>query len=64
MRHRILTSYSSSYVKAHTRSNQNSSSTLAGYTKVEYYGLKQNDYIYIVYRKDGKADSELILVIF
>ena len=51
------TSYSSSYVKAHTRSNQNSSSTLAGYTKVEYYGLKQNDYIYIVYRKDGSADS-------
>ena len=51
------TSYSSSYVKAHTRSNQNSSSALAGYTKVEYYGLKQNDYIYIVYRKDGSADS-------
>ncbi len=51
------TSYSSSYVKAHTRSNQNSSSALAGYTKVEYYGLKQNDYIYIVYRKDGSTDS-------
>lgn len=51
------TSYSSSYVKAHTRSNQNSSSALAGYTKVEYYGLKQNDYIYIVFRKDGSADS-------
>jgi len=51
------TSYSSSYVKAHTRSNQNSSSALAGYTKVEYYGLKQNDYIYIVYRKDGSTNS-------
>ena len=51
------TSYSSSDVKAHTRSNQNSSSALTDYTKVEYYGLKQNDYIYIVYRKDGSADS-------
>ena len=51
------TSYSSSGVKAHTRSNQNSSSALTGYTKVEYSGLKQNDYIYIVYRKDGSTDS-------
>ena len=50
------TSYSSSDVKAHTRSEQNSSSTLAGYKKVEYYGLKQNDYIYIVYMKDGGTD--------
>ena len=46
------TAYSSSDVKAHTRSNQNSSSALTGYTKVEYYDLKQNDYIYIVYSKD------------
>ena len=51
------TSYSSSYVKAHTSSKQNSSSALAGYTEVNYYNLKQNDYIYIVYRKDGSADS-------
>ena len=43
----------SSYVRAHTRSNQNSSSELTGYTEVEYYGLKQGDYIYIVYMKDG-----------
>ena len=46
----------SSDVKAHTRSEQNSSSTLAGYKKVEYYGLKQNDHIYIVYMKDGGTD--------
>ena len=50
------TAYSSSDVKAHTRSEQNSSSTLAGYKKVEYYGLKQKDYIYIVYMKDGGTD--------
>ena len=46
----------SSGVKAHTRSNQNSSSELTGYTKVEYYGLKQNDHIYVVYMKDGGTD--------
>ena len=46
----------SSDVKAHTRSEQNSSSTLAGYKKVEYYGLKQKDSIYIVYMKDGGTD--------
>ena len=46
----------SSYVKAHTRSNQNSSSELTGYTEVEYYGLKQNDWIYVVYMKDGGTD--------
>lgn len=44
-------------VKAHTSSNQNSDSTLAGYTKVEYSGLKQNDWIYVVYKKDGSANS-------
>ena len=47
------TSPSSSDVKAHTSSNQNSDSTLAGYTKVEYSGLKQNDWIYVVYKKDN-----------
>ena len=46
----------SSYVRAHTRSNQNSSSELTGYTKVEYYGLRQNDWIYVVYKKDGGTD--------
>lgn len=51
------TSYSSSDVKAHTSSKQNSSSALAGYTEVNYYNLKQNDYIYIVYRKDGSGNS-------
>ena len=50
-------SYSSSDVKAHTSSKQNSSSALAGYTEVNYYNLKQNDYIYIVYRKDESVDS-------
>ena len=44
--------YTDSYVKAHTRGNQNSSSALAGYTEVEYDNLKQNNWIYVVYRKD------------
>lgn len=48
---------SSSDVKAHTSSNQNSDSTLAGYTKVEYYDLKQNDWIYVVYVKDHSRDE-------
>ena len=48
---------SSSDVKAHTSSNQNSSSELTGYTKVNYYNLKRNDYIYVVYRKDRSRDE-------
>ena len=51
------TSYSSSDVKAHTSGKQNSSSELTGYTKVNYYNLKQNDYIYIVYKKDTSINS-------
>ena len=46
------TSYSSSDVKAHTMGNQNSGSALADYTKVEYHDLKQNNWIYVVYKKD------------
>lgn len=57
---------SSSDVKAHTSSNQNSSSALADYTKVEYSGLKQNDWIYVVYKKDGSnnvgADTGYFLI--
>ena len=51
------TDYSSDYIKAHTYANPNSGSTLANYTKVEYHGLKQNDWIYVVYRKDVSVDS-------
>ena len=51
------TTYLSNYVKAYTMGNQNSSSALASYKKVEYYGLKQNDCIYVVYKKDGNTDS-------
>lgn len=50
------TIYFSDYVKAHTRSKQNSSSALDGYTEVEYHGLKQNNWIYVVYVKDGGTD--------
>lgn len=51
------TIYSGIDVKAHTMGKQNSSSTLDGYTEVEYYGLKQNDWIYIVYKKDVRTSS-------
>ena len=51
------TSDSDSYVKAHTLVTQSSNSTLAGYTKVEYSDLKQNDWIYIVYVKDDSNDE-------
>ena len=47
------TSSSSSDVKADTSLDQNSSSELTGYKKVEYYDLKQNDWIYVVYKKDN-----------
>ena len=60
------TSDSDSYVKAHTLVTQNSNSTLAGYTKVEYSGLKQNDWIYVVYVKDDSnnvgADTGYFLI--
>lgn len=49
--------YTDDSVKAHTRGNQNSSSALSGYTKVEYDNLKQNNYIYVVYRKDGSQST-------
>lgn len=60
------TVYGSEYEKANTRGNQNSSSVLTAYTRVDYSNLKQNDYIYIVYRKDTSnnigADAGYILI--
>ena len=49
--------YYSSDVKAHTSGNQNSGTKLKDYTKVEYTGLKDNDIIYIVFRKDSSGDK-------
>ena len=49
--------YYSSDVKAHTSGKQNSGTTLNDYTKVEYTGLKDNDTIYIVFRKDSSGDK-------
>ena len=51
------TSSSSSDTKAHTSGNQNSGTKLKDYTAVTYTGLKDNDIIYIVFRKDGSAAS-------
>ena len=36
---------------------QNSGSALADYTKVEYHDLKQNNWIYVVYKKDVNTNS-------
>ena len=47
--------HSSTY--ASTSGNQQSGQTLSSYTKVEYTGLKAGDYIYVVYRKDGSANT-------
>ena len=49
--------YYSSDVKAHTSGKQNSGTTLNDYTKVEYTGLKDNDTIYIVFKKDSSGDK-------
>ena len=49
------TASNSSGVKAHTKGKQNSGTTLNDYTKVEYTGLKDNDIIYIVFRKDSSG---------
>ena len=46
---------SSPDVKAHTSGKQNSGTTINDYTKVEYKGLKDNDIIYIVFRKDSST---------
>lgn len=52
------TSYSSSDVKAHTRGNQQSGTTLSNYTKVEFTGIGGGRHtITVVYRKDGSAHS-------
>ena len=49
--------HNSNYVEAHTMGKQNSGSALADYTKVEYHDLKQNNWIYVVYRKDANTNS-------
>ena len=49
-------SSSSSDTKAHTSGKQNSGTELKDYTAVEYKGLKDNDTIYIVFRKDGSGN--------
>ena len=49
--------YYSSDVKAHTSGKQNSGTKLNDYTAVEYKGLKDNDTIYIVFRKDSSGDK-------
>ena len=51
------TSYDSSDTKVHTRGNQNSGTTFSDYTAVTYTGLKDNDIIYIVFRKDRSGES-------
>ena len=47
---------SSPDVKAHTSGKQSSGITRDDYTKVEYKGLKDNDIIYIVFRKDSSGE--------
>ena len=49
------TASNSSGVKAHTKGKQNSGTTLSDYTAVTYTGLKDNDIIYIVFRKDSSG---------
>mgnify|MGYP005763788783 FL=1 len=51
------TSYLHENTFAHTRANQQSGASLSYYTKVEYYGLSEGDFIYIVFRKDASASS-------
>lgn len=53
----VPTAYNVSGVKASTRGNQQSGKTISSYTKVDYTGLKVGDIIYIVFRKDGSADT-------
>ena len=50
------TSSSSSDTKAHTSGIQKPGTTLSDYTAVTYTGLKDNDIIYIVFRKDGSGN--------
>ena len=53
------TDSSSSGVKAHTKGNQNSGTSLSAYTEVKYTGLSDFDTIYIVFRKDRSgADGD------
>ena len=49
------TAYKSSSVKAHTRGNQKSGTTLSDYTAVTYTGLSDKDIIYIVFTKDSSG---------
>ena len=48
--------YNDSTAKAHTRGIQKPGTTLSDYTAVTYTGLKDNDIIYIVFRKDGSGN--------
>ena len=50
------TNYNSSGVKADTRGNQKSGTSLSDYTAVHYTGLSGNDTIYIVFTKDRSGD--------
>ena len=51
------TAYKDSTVKAHTRGNQKSGTTIRDYTEVKYTGLNDNDIIYIVFTKDESSAS-------
>ena len=51
------TVYNDSTAKAHTKGNQKPGTTFNDYTAVEYTGLKGNDTIYIVFRKDSGGDN-------
>lgn len=53
------TSYSNTtLVKAHTRGNQQSGTTLSNYTLVEFTGITSGEHtITVVYRKDGSVNS-------
>lgn len=51
------TSYTHENALADTRGNQQSGVALSSYKKVEYYGLNEGDFIYIVFRKDASASS-------
>ena len=47
--------YNDSTAKAHTSGIQKPGTTIGDYTAVTYTGLKDNDIIYIVFRKDGSG---------
>ena len=51
------TSSDSADTLSHTKSKQNSGTTLSSYTAVNYTGLTGDDTIYIVFVKDGSGDN-------